>query len=149
MAGPNAQPLVLSPMRAEQRLPWKKYRWLLFWKQQRTDASWEPRLHEQGQGSPTPVNLLPRRPTFFIGVSKFSTYSARLLPSGMIFLYQPSFKPSSIVLRYPIRQTSVQETAQSRLWRKLFCFFDKIVFKYDCRSHMFLRHTEVIPKVIQ
>jgi hypothetical protein len=72
-----------------------------------TDASWEPRLHEQGQGSPTPVNLLPRRPTFFIGVSKFSTYSARLLPSGMIFLYQPSFKLSSIVLRYPIRQTSV------------------------------------------
>jgi hypothetical protein len=70
---------------------------------------------------------LPRRPTTFIYVRKFSTYSTRLLSSGAVLLNQPSLQFSLTVLGYPLFQATVQQAAQSSFIRKFFCLLDKIV----------------------
>jgi len=77
-------------------------------------------------------------------MSKFSTDPARVSPPGTVFLYQASFQLSSPMLGDPIRQTSVEETAQSRFPRQLFSLLDKLVLEHHRGSHAPLDHNRVI-----
>jgi hypothetical protein len=122
----------------------RRYHLPLFEKPQRRDGSWGLQIRAQGQDVPILRNLLPRRPAFFVCVNKLSTDAARFLSPGTILLQQASFQFSSVVLGYPIRQTTVQQGTQSCFPRKPSCFFDKTVSEYHRRSHMLPRHNHVI-----